>query len=190
MQLRNKFCSCKSRATKISQANGWRNGKSRATKGELWPVPKASRMGGVWERQIPTVRNVLNPLLLKNGDQLNDESLRPFMCEVEAIVSSRPLTVHNLNSPQSLEPFTPNHFSEWTARLLFHLLVCSRLQVNIYENGGDAFIIWATSFGLAGERNLYFHCKNDKGGDDQEEIFKPTTSFWSRMMMHQEIVGH
>ena len=66
-------------------------------------------MGGVWERQIRTARNVLSVLLDQSGGQLNDESLRTLMTEVEAIVNSRPLTVENLTSPEALEPLTPNH---------------------------------------------------------------------------------
>ena len=52
-------------------------------------VPTASHMGGIWERQIRTVRSVLCALLEKNGHQMNDEALRTFMCEAEAVVNSR-----------------------------------------------------------------------------------------------------
>ena len=45
-------------------------------------VPSASHMGGVWERQIRTARNVLSVLLDQYGSQLNDESLQTFMTEV------------------------------------------------------------------------------------------------------------
>ncbi|KAK3745616.1 hypothetical protein QZH41_013726 [Actinostola sp. cb2023] len=72
-------------------------------------VPSASHMGGVWERQIRTVRSVLSAILEKNGTQLNDEALRTFMCEAEAVVNSRPLTTDNINSTDSLEALTPNH---------------------------------------------------------------------------------
>ena len=72
-------------------------------------VSSASHMGGVWERQIRSVRNVLNALLHSNGSQLNGESLRTFMCEAEAIVNSRPLTVDTMTDPSSLTPLTPNH---------------------------------------------------------------------------------
>ena len=72
-------------------------------------VPSASHMGGVWERQIRSVRNVLAALLQSNGSQLNEESLRTLLCEVEAIVNSRPLTVDSINDPLSLNPLTPNH---------------------------------------------------------------------------------
>ena len=47
-------------------------------------VPAASHMGGVWERQIRTVRSVLFSLLASNGSQLADESLWTLMCEVES----------------------------------------------------------------------------------------------------------
>ena len=74
-------------------------------------VPVASHMGGVWERQIRSARNVLSSLLQDNGRQLVDESLRTLMCEAEAtcIVNSRPLTVSQLADPDSLSPLTPSH---------------------------------------------------------------------------------
>ena len=74
-------------------------------------APSASHMGGIWERQIRTVRGVLSAILEKNGTQLDDEALSTFMCEAEAIVNSRPLTINNISSPDSLEALTPNHSS-------------------------------------------------------------------------------
>ena len=71
-------------------------------------VPAASHMGGVWERQIRTVRSVLSSLLNNNGQQLDDESLRTLTCEAEAIVNSRPLTVTQISDPDSPSPSTPN----------------------------------------------------------------------------------
>ena len=72
-------------------------------------VPEASRMGGAWERQIRTVRNVLASLLAQHAAQLDDETLRAFMVEAEAIVNCRPLIVDTINSPQMPEPLTPSH---------------------------------------------------------------------------------
>ena len=81
-------------------------------------VPSASHMDGVWERQIRTARNVLNALLNQAGTQLDEESLSTFMCETEAIVNSRPLTVDNISSPTEAEPLTPNHLLTMKSRVL------------------------------------------------------------------------
>lgn len=44
----------------------------------------------------------------QHGPQLDDESLGTFMVEAESAINGHPLTVGNLNSPNSLEPLTPN----------------------------------------------------------------------------------
>lgn len=72
-------------------------------------TPHTSHAGGVWERQIRTVRNVLNATLALTPGRLTNSSLRTLMYEAAAIVNSRPLTTDNLNDPHSLEPLTPNH---------------------------------------------------------------------------------
>lgn len=69
----------------------------------------SSHVGGVWERQIRTVRSILSVTLSLSSGRLNDASLRTFFYEAMAIVNSRPLTVDNLHDPKSLEPLTPNH---------------------------------------------------------------------------------
>ncbi|XP_026094281.1 uncharacterized protein LOC113066585 [Carassius auratus] len=71
--------------------------------------PASSHMGGVWERQIRTVRSVLTSILDKSAARLDSSSLRTFMYEVMAIVNSRPLTSEHLNDPVGPEPLTPNH---------------------------------------------------------------------------------
>ncbi|KAK0144664.1 hypothetical protein N1851_017006 [Merluccius polli] len=72
-------------------------------------TPSSSHMGGVWERQIRTIRSVLTAILDQSGKRLDSASLRTFLYEVMAIVNSRPLTIEHLNDPTSLEPLTPNH---------------------------------------------------------------------------------
>jgi len=74
----------------------------------IFNPPAASHMGGVWERQIRTVRKVLASLSREFGYKLDDESLQTLMCEVESIINSRPLTTVS-SDPNDTDPLTPNH---------------------------------------------------------------------------------
>ena len=74
----------------------------------IFNPPCASHMGGIWERQIRTVRKVLASLSLDFGDKLDLESFQTLMCEIEAIINSRPLTTIS-SDPQDDNPLTPNH---------------------------------------------------------------------------------
>lgn len=67
--------------------------------------PAASHMGGVWERQIRTVRNALNTTL--RNQVLDDERLETLFAEVENVINSRPLT-HVSEDPSDLKALTPN----------------------------------------------------------------------------------
>ena len=75
----------------------------------VFNAPSASHAGGVWERQIRTIRNVLNATFAQCPGRLDDMSLRTLLYEAMAVVNSRPLTVDGINDPQALEPLTPNH---------------------------------------------------------------------------------
>ena len=69
--------------------------------------PHASHFGGVWERQIGTIRRVLNAMLLElGGSQLTHELLVTLMAEVTAIVNARPITTvpSDTDEPQPLSP--------------------------------------------------------------------------------------
>ena len=81
-------------------------------------VPSASHMGGVWERQIRSVRNILSSLLQNIGKQLDDESLRTLMCEAQATVNSCPLAVNQLADPDSPTPLTPNHLLTMKSKVI------------------------------------------------------------------------
>jgi hypothetical protein len=71
--------------------------------------PASSHMGGVWERQIRTVRSVLTNILDNSGSRLDTSSLRTVMYEAMSIVNSRPLTVENLERADGPIPLAPNH---------------------------------------------------------------------------------
>jgi len=68
--------------------------------------PTASHMGGVWERQIRSVRKVLSSVMKEQV--LDDESLTTVFCLAESVINSRPITVVS-DDHRDLEPLTPNH---------------------------------------------------------------------------------
>lgn len=72
-------------------------------------APSASHAGGVWERQIRTICNVLNVTIAQCSGRLDDASLRTLFYEAMAIVNSRPLNVDGINDPMAPELLTPNH---------------------------------------------------------------------------------
>ena len=68
--------------------------------------PTASHMGGVWERQIRTIRKVLDGIVKQQS--LDDESLITLLTVVEGIVNNRPITKLS-DDPRDDKPLTPNH---------------------------------------------------------------------------------
>ena len=83
-------------------------------------APHSSHAGGVWERQIKTVKNILSATLSPSQGRLNDASLRTLLYEAMAIVNSRSLTVDSLNCPDSLEPLSPNHLINMKSSTALH----------------------------------------------------------------------
>ena len=92
----------------IAEWNQGKIGKFLLQRNISWKFnpPAASHMGGIWERQIRTIKKVLGAVLKEQT--LNDESLSTLMCQVEAIINSRPITVVS-DDVKDPEPLTPNH---------------------------------------------------------------------------------
>ena len=63
-------------------------------------IPEASHTGGVWERQIRSVRNIMTSLLHDHSADLTDEAFRTLLAEAELIVNSRSLTA-DTNDPSA-----------------------------------------------------------------------------------------
>ena len=71
--------------------------------------PGASHMGGVWEDQIQSARNILAALPKTHGQGLNDKGLRTLVAETEAIINSRLQTVESLSDVNSEIPLSPTN---------------------------------------------------------------------------------
>ena len=82
----------------MGQVDSVRLGRELANRRISWlfNTPLASNMGGVWERQIRTVRRVLAGL--SREQLLTDESLHTFMIMAEGIINNCHL-VHKLTIP-------------------------------------------------------------------------------------------
>lgn len=72
----------------------------------IFNPPAGSHFGGIWERQIRSVRKILKSVLKEQV--VDDESLQTLMCEVEAIINDRPITTSS-DDLNDLEALTPNH---------------------------------------------------------------------------------
>ena len=70
----------------------------------LFNPPYASHFGGIWERQIRSIRKVLISLL--NEQTLTDDTLITLMCEVESIINNRPLSAVSTDQ-NDIVPLTP-----------------------------------------------------------------------------------
>ena len=81
----------------------------------------ASNFGGAWEQQIRSVRNIMAALMKKHGHSLDDESLQTLLCEVEAVVNSRPLTTESLTDPLSPLPLMPSTLLTGKTKLILPL---------------------------------------------------------------------
>ncbi|XP_033103301.1 uncharacterized protein LOC117106074 [Anneissia japonica] len=68
--------------------------------------PSGSHHGGIWERQIRSIRKIMCSLVREQS--LTHDTLVTFMCEVEAIINGRPIT-KSQEDPNDLEPLSPNH---------------------------------------------------------------------------------
>ncbi|KAK7104060.1 uncharacterized protein [Littorina saxatilis] len=75
----------------------------------VFNTPYASHAGGVWERQVQTVKSVLRATTALCPGRLDDSSLRTMLYESMAIVNCRPITAVHQGDPTSPEPLTPNH---------------------------------------------------------------------------------
>ena len=131
--------------------------------------PSASHMGGVWERQIRSVRGVLTALLKEHSSSLSDESFRTLLVEAECIVNSRPLTVENLSDPASL-PITPNNLLTMKTKVVLPPpgefqradLYCRKRWRQVQHLANEFWVRWRKEFlSNLQARQKWFHKKRN-----------------------------
>jgi hypothetical protein len=127
--------------------------------------PDASHFGGVWERLIRTVRQVLSGLLLEHGNRITSDTLSTLFCEVASIVNNRPLCVTQLEDPTSCEPLTPNHLLTLKPEPVIPPLGTFQKE-DLYSRmrWRRVQFFWSTNSGGDGRRNICLLCSREESG--------------------------
>ncbi len=143
-------------------------------KGVHWNFnpPLSSHFGGVWERMIRMVKQILCAVLRQQT--LDDEALQTVLCEAEAILNDRPISKLS-NDPNDLEALTPNHLLLMKGNPALPP-GCLKGLICMPEGDGDKCNILRTSSGKGGYVNTYPCCKSDKNGTKNVEILPLETS--------------
>ncbi|XP_068756139.1 uncharacterized protein [Montipora capricornis] len=126
--------------------------------------PHASHFGGVWERQIGTIRRVLDAMLLELGKpQLTHELLVTLLAEVSAIVNARPISTipSDVDDPQ---PLSPAMLLTLKSRPLLPPPETSFRKTSTHVADGKERSILLINFGCVGDGNTYSHYRKGRSG--------------------------
>ena len=85
----------------------------------VWKLnpPSSSHRGGIWERAIRSARAIICSLMSDSKQHFCDEVFRTFLCEVESVMNSRPVTSEASSDP-TIEALTPNHLLTMKSNLV------------------------------------------------------------------------
>ena len=137
--------------------------------------PRASHMGGVWERMIRSVRSILNNLLKDCPRSLDDEMLNTCLCEAELLVNSAPITSSCADN-NTIEPLSPINLLTSKSKLMLSPPVVFQ-SADMYCRRRWRFNTLPINFGRNGKRSTCYHCKSGRNGRIQNETSVLVTSF-------------
>ena len=154
----------------------------------IFNPPAGSHFGGVWERQIRTVRKVLTQLSHEFGEQLNEESFRTLMCEVEAIVNSRPLTMVSTD-PNDMNALTPSHLLTMKSNVILPPPgIFQRADVYMRKRWRRVQYL-ANLFWTRWKREYFFTLQTSQKWNQPKATYRLETSFSSKMIHCLGAVG-
>ena len=146
-----------------------RGERSSTTEGD----PVGFHMGGIWERQIRTVRMVMNAILKEQT--LDNESLSTLSCDFEATIKGRPLTTVS-DDPNDECSLTPNHPLLLRGRRWVHYIPQVLFKAVIFmESAEGMYNIWLINFGRGGFASTYLHCSSGRSGCKPNAIWSVGT---------------
>ena len=130
-------------------------------------MPAASHHGGVGERQVRTIRKILQAMLIEQhlkGARNEEQLTSTLLCEVENTINSRPLTVTS-DDPQDLNPITPNHLLQLRTpenyppgKFIKQRPICAS------QLDEDKFSSWQMCFGNVGQKSIFLHYNKGRNG--------------------------
>ena len=93
-------------------------------------------------------------LLKIHGTSLNDESLRTFLAEVEAIVNTRRITSESLSDVYSAVPLCPMQLLTMKSRVSMPPPGTFQKKIYIVGDSGDVCNTWQMNFGAGGRKKF------------------------------------
>lgn len=126
-------------------------------------------MGGVWERMIRTIRNVMAGIAAEGLERLNSDSFRTILYEVTAIINSRSLTPSE--EPAEAEPLTANHRLTMKEHSPYSLLATSHEKRCTARSSGAKFKPWQKHFEADGGKSTSLLCCADRNGQPLKGTF-------------------
>ncbi|XP_033763439.1 uncharacterized protein LOC117344719 [Pecten maximus] len=161
-----------------------------ADNGSTWIFnpPHASHMGGVWERVIGTARRILEGIIVTESRRnLTHDILSTFMCEVCAIINSRPI------ASVSVDPSQPSILSPSTLLTQKQILTSDPLRKltlrTLTGHVGNMFKLWPISSGRDGKTSICIHFSLDGSGSAQGTISRKGMLFYSKKKVQSDTTG-